>query len=532
MYNDLKSYLKPDSICAIYEDCVKSEPDPEILLENEWFERCKNDPQYFIEHTLIIPNKMGQYIPFKLNKVQKGIIDACCTQMKESGNIRIVIVKARQQGVTTLCRALMLWASLFHQTPGVLVAQTFDDLTKTFAGLTDLAKSIRRDGICFNNNRTNLEVNCHGYSIPVNGYWAGGQGEMRGRTYRALHLTEVDSYNDFNRLWLGVRETIPPQGFSMILIESTSIGHGNIYEIFNGDRRFDEFDKLFFPWYETEEYVSSIAAELDESDLEFQSKHGLSTEQMNWYKQKVVSKADIRIKHEYPTTLDDCFEMPLDNYFFEPKYIQEGNGRGSYVCNNDEDIILGIDPALMRDDTGMVWRQGRNILKIVRVPPVENSDKLLDVMAREIAGFRPNIITFDVTGNNYTLYNELQKRTKIHIIPINFGEAAQDNKVYENKRAELYARMKQWMREGCSFPSDQEFLQQLYWIKYDPSSHRLKLIAKKDMPHSPDLADACAMTFPYAGMEYPGISRSSNYGYKTNVFEEKPQDLYKSWSAF
>jgi hypothetical protein len=52
------------------------------------------------------------------------------------------------------------------------------------------------------------------------------------------------------------------------------------------------------------------------------------------------------------------------------------------------------------------------------------------------------------------------------------------------------------------------------------------------MPHSPDLADACAMTFPYAGMEYPGISRSSNYGYKTNVFDKNTPDIRADWVIF
>lgn len=82
-----------------------------------------------------------------------------------------------------------------------------------------------------------------------------------------------------------------------------------------------------------------------------------------------------------------------------------------------------------------------------------------------------------------------------------FNESPEDKSAYYDKRAEMYAYAKAWLKRGAHLPNDKAFLNELRMIKYNPNSPKFRLVEKseikKNLKHSPDIADAFALTFPY-----------------------------------
>lgn len=84
------------------------------------------------------------------------------------------------------------------------------------------------------------------------------------------------------------------------------------------------------------------------------------------------------------------------------------------------------------------------------------------------------------------------------VIGVNAGERAADER-YMNKRAEMYWRLRAWIKSGGKLSRDEKWLE-LTKIKYKPdSSGKLKIMSKDEMREngieSPDHGDGLALTF-------------------------------------
>lgn len=84
---------------------------------------------------------------------------------------------------------------------------------------------------------------------------------------------------------------------------------------------------------------------------------------------------------------------------------------------------------------------------------------------------------------------------------VNFGWKADNPVMYGNKRAEIWGKMKDWLKTA-HLPDDKELKQDLVAPRKEPdSSGVIFLESKKKMKArgqaSPDAADALAVTFSY-----------------------------------
>jgi hypothetical protein len=115
------------------------------------------------------------------------------------------------------------------------------------------------------------------------------------------------------------------------------------------------------------------------------------------------------------------------------------------------------------------------------------------------------------------------KEQRYKIRGVNFGNKAQKQLMYGNKRAEMWGAMREWLKEA-SIPEDRFLKTDLIGPRIKPDSKgTLFLESKKDMKArglaSPDAADAIALTFafPVASREYRGdrIDRKPVRGYSS-----------------
>ena len=55
------------------------------------------------------------FIPFSFNECQKRITDALSQQLEETGKVRAIILKARQQGISTYCAGRVFWKTYYQK---------------------------------------------------------------------------------------------------------------------------------------------------------------------------------------------------------------------------------------------------------------------------------------------------------------------------------------------------------------------------------------------------------------------------------
>jgi len=78
---------------------------------------------------------------------------------------------------------------------------------------------------------------------------------------------------------------------------------------------------------------------------------------------------------------------------------------------------------------------------------------------------------------------------------------AEEVKVYQNKRAEMYFNLKKFVENGGKLPNDKELKEELLALKYfyNPTSGKIQLISKDDLKEelgrSPDKSDSVALHF-------------------------------------
>ena len=64
--------------------------------------RLYEDFGFYAKHALKIRTKEGEVKPFTLNEAQLRLLEAVTQQIESEGKVRVVILKARQMGLSTL----------------------------------------------------------------------------------------------------------------------------------------------------------------------------------------------------------------------------------------------------------------------------------------------------------------------------------------------------------------------------------------------------------------------------------------------
>lgn len=193
------------------------------------------------------------------------------------------------------------------------------------------------------------------------------------------------------------------------------------------------------------------------------------------------------------------------NALFGPDEVAAAMAR--HIPPTDYEAVqsrIGIDVARFGDDKTVLFaRQGLNASK----RPVElRAARTEDIAARLILAKQrigSELELIDDSGGWSAGVQDLLRLGGVNVYPVNFGGKADDAR-YFNKRTEMYWRLSEWIKAGV-LPNLPELSRELcahtYW--YEDSKIRLteKDQVKAELQgHSPDLADALALTFALVDM--------------------------------
>lgn len=283
----------------------------------------------YILHFLKIRDKDGNIIPFRLNKPQQRLYDTIREQWKKGKPVRIIILKARQMGFSTLTEAIIFWmAATAFNVECMIVAHTEEATRKLFQmskrfydHLPDKIKPLQRAS-----NAQELifdkPARYKGKGVGLNSHirvaTAGGTGIGRGSTLKALHLSEFAWWpGDKLDTLIGLMQAVPDRPGTLVVIESTAKGYEEFKKqwdkaVKNQRDGVDGFIPIFFAWYEMDEYRRPVPPGFQRTaeEEELSQTFGLDDEQLAWRRWCIENNCggDLnKFRQEYPSTPDEAF---------------------------------------------------------------------------------------------------------------------------------------------------------------------------------------------------------------------------------
>lgn len=242
------------------------------LLEMELKERAFKDYELYAQEYIKIVDKNGDQIPFKHNKIQKKI-NAKKKELKAAGKlVRILVLKARQEGVSTNEQGSMLFNTATKENRnGLIVAHTkpatssiFDKAKYMYENLPPHVKPLQKASNAIElvfDRPTGHKGKIKGLNSKISIQTAGSLSIGRGETIHYFHGSEFAFWEgpegkEPRKQLAGIMAAMPKTPDTEAVIESTANGQNDFYDLWNeAVEGKSEWTPMFFPWHEFEEYA-------------------------------------------------------------------------------------------------------------------------------------------------------------------------------------------------------------------------------------------------------------------------------------
>ena len=303
-----------------------------LLAEKEKRDKLKTYSTDFSDFAMdqiqIITKDASQgFIPFSFNECQKRITEALDKQIEETGKVRAIILKARQQGISTYCAGRVFWKTYFQQhSRSVVMAHdsaTSDALFNMSKNLIrNMKKGLQPQEITSNAKEIKIASPAYGDKSAIGSYrlyTAGSPEAGRGTTPTIAHLSEVAFWQHDEKILAGLFQGISQAAGTEVILESTANGaQGEFYRLWKGAVAGEnEYLPIFLPWHITPEYrrTAPEGMELDVEEEKLQEKYGLDNDQLYWRRLKIAEGGKLKFQQEYPITADEAFIVSGSNVF-------------------------------------------------------------------------------------------------------------------------------------------------------------------------------------------------------------------------
>ena len=287
----------------------------------------ENFSQFAEEQIQIITKDASQgFVPFKLNTAQQIITEKLNEQLKETGKVRAIILKARQQGISTYCAGRVFWKSYFSpHARSVVMAHDSATSDALFNMSKNLIKNM--DGELSPKEQKSNAKEIIISSPAMSGdevasyrlYTAGSPEAGRGTTPTIAHLSEVAFWQHDEKILAGLFQGISQAAGTEVILESTANGaQGEFYRLWKGAVAGEnEYLPIFLPWFLTPEYRRTAPENMETTVEEegLMEKYDLDLDQIYWRRLKIAEGGKLKFQQEYPATADEAFIVSGSNVF-------------------------------------------------------------------------------------------------------------------------------------------------------------------------------------------------------------------------
>lgn len=281
------------------------------------FRPVVRDPVTFAD--LRIRTKQRSVIPFVPNSTQIEYLRLLgWEEGKQMSELREIVLKGRQLGMSTLILALMFMDTVNHpNTSSVVVAHDADSTIELFSKIQVFYENLPDHKKPHNKyaNRREFDWDEIGSRFFVG--TAGSKDFGRSRTINNLHASEVPFWPDTaGNLMVGLLQAVPESG--NVFMESTANGLGNYFhgEWVSATDGTGVFQPRFFEWYKNPEYVREVPDDFEpyEDEIALAQRYELSDQQLMFrrYKMREIKE---KFPQEYPMSAEEAFLVSGSPYF-------------------------------------------------------------------------------------------------------------------------------------------------------------------------------------------------------------------------
>lgn len=485
------------------------------------------DFKTYAEKALRIVTKGGKTAPLLLNSAQEYLHERIEEQLARLGRVRIIVLKGRQQGISTYTGGRFYWKAATQRGKRFAILTHLQEATDNLFNMVKhyhdhlplaLKPKVRSDNA--------KELSFERLKIKYGVSTAGSRGTGRSATAQYFHGSEVGFWPNAEKHMAGIGQTVPNEDGTEVILESTANGIGNLFYnmVMKALAGKGDYELVFIPWFWQTEYRRTVPADVEWSseELEYRETFDLEWEQLYWRQLKITDDFagdETLFDQEYPATIEMAFLAGTSKALIKPLPVVRAvkNAACPDDCKRDP-LILGVDPAEYGDDdTALVLRRGRKVLMTWRYSKEGNAQiagRILILVEQHKQRNDPiDAICVDVTGVGTGVEAFLTEAGLTNVYRVHNGETAIEEEKYRNRGAECWVHMKEWVEDvnrPASLPAKgwvDGKLKEDKLLQAEMSSReftydvrrRFVLQSKEEMRRkgipSPNVADALALTF-------------------------------------
>ena len=285
----------------------------------------------YIENCLKIKTKSGTVVPFRLNDAQRKLYAVAKRQQDAGKPVRLIILKARQLGFSTLTEGLIFHACATRKNVNALIVAHREDATanlfrmsKLFydelpAPVKPMLRASNAQELVFENPsklRSEREAR-PGLRSRIRCATAGGRGIGRSDTLQCVHLSEYafwpDGADGKASTLAGILQAVPSLPGTMVVIESTANGFEDFKERWDAAVAGEnDFEPVFLAWFENPDYSMPVVpgTEWTPEERELRDAYRLTDEQLQWRRWCIANNCGGSLdmfRQEYPASPGEAF---------------------------------------------------------------------------------------------------------------------------------------------------------------------------------------------------------------------------------
>jgi len=276
----------------------------------------------YIEQNLWIRDKDANLVPFILNKTQIYVMEIIETLWRAGIPVRLIVLKARQEGVSTLFEAIGF--SLSHNIPRIYsqiisyddgsVTSLYEICQRYYDNLEEAKKRptkyYTKQSLHFSDLDSKILIDT-ARNVKV----------ARGKTINFVHISEMAMMENVKSLLASIRNAVPKRPNTFVGVESTAMGIGNdfhsqwekgatLQQVLDGVTTAmgkSSYVKIFIPWTWDAGYSMK---KIYGNEKEYMETYKLSLPQMAWRRDTIANECDGSVElfqQEYPINETEAF---------------------------------------------------------------------------------------------------------------------------------------------------------------------------------------------------------------------------------
>jgi hypothetical protein len=331
--------------------------------------RLLDDFEFYCPRALKIRTKKAETIPFTWNEAQRRLSAVVEAQYAATGRVRIIILKARQMGLSTWVGGRLFSRVSQRRSKKALVithhaksTAALFDMTKRFY---KLVPEILKPSTAYNSAK---ELTFDGLDSSYMIATAGSDTIGRGETITHAHLSELGIWpkSTAKANFSGLMDSVPNEDDTEVYIESTAQGVSGLF--------YDQWQEalagrsgyipVFLPWYIEEGYREKPSEGFQRSPEEHRlvDLYGLDDAQLMFRRLKVSEKGADLFRQEYPSTAEEAF-LTTGRPVFHPERLQDltdaakAEFKAAPVLSGDSRTAIAWLPQERMALEGSAWRE-------------------------------------------------------------------------------------------------------------------------------------------------------------------------------